>query len=274
MSDATLAKVSKAAAAKAATPQLTLADYIERQKGELERALPQHVNADHFIRVALNAAKDPRSKLHECSTVSVLSGLMQSAVLGLEIGDVRGQAYLIPRAKQAVFQVGYRGYIDLAWRAGITIDTQVVRDGDRFDFELGTTPRLVHRPALDDDERDATAFYAVAFFGDGRPPIFDVKSNAQMIRHRAKFAARKADDAPWWTDFEAMGRKTMIRLLLGRLPMSVELRNAYEADTVPTVLAPIAEPPRHADGLAALEAEAVSEQAADAPSEGQTDQHA
>lgn len=73
-----------------------------------------------------------------------------------------------------------------------------------------------------------------------------------MERHRDRFASRKADDAPWWSDFDAMGRKTMIRRLLGRLPMSVELRDAFEADTQAPVPTQIAAAPAQADQIPVL----------------------
>jgi recombination protein RecT len=254
-----LEKVDAAAQGKGA---LTLYEYIERQQGEIARALPRTINMtpEYFVRVALTFAKNPKSQIHGCDVKSVLAGLMEAASLGLTVDGVRGQAYLVPRksgnSKIATFQIGWKGLVTLAGRSGITVAASAVREGDFLEYQKGSHPRIDHKPSLDgdDDEDLITSFYAVATFPDGRPPAFDIKSRAWMEKFRDQFAARKADNAPWWVHFEAMGRKTMIRRVLGDLPVDVEVRDALARDAegfqaaTPT---PFAETPEPAvvDGL-------------------------
>jgi recombination protein RecT len=238
-----LEKVDAAAQGKGT---LTLLEMIDRQATQIEKALPAHVDRDRFVRIAITAINKPNSKLHQCEPLSVIAGMMDAAQLGLEISDVTGQAYLIPRKvggrMVATFQVGYQGLIDMAARYGITVAADSVRIGDQISYQKGTHAELVHVPNIDVDDEDdpdkIRAFYAIAYFEDGRRPMFDIKSKGWMERHRAKFAARKADDAVWWVHFEAMGIKTMIRRLLKQLPTSAELRTAIEKDTVAFVQSP------------------------------------
>src|SRR5262245_19004643 len=144
----------------------TLRDAVKRSERQFALALPGHVDAGRFLRASLTALNTV-PKLNECTEQSVLAGLMQAAQLGLEVSDVRGQAYLIPRwdskdrVNKASFQLGYRGMIDLAARAGITVDWDVIHDNDAYEFERGTNARLVHRPTLGDPGRPV-AYYAVA----------------------------------------------------------------------------------------------------------------
>ena len=206
----------------------------DRMQKQFEMALPRHISAARFTRIALTALRlNPR--LLTCSQPSVLGGLMQAAQLGLEISDVRGQCYLIPRMNrklggmEATFQLGYRGMIDLAGRGGITVEPREVREGDRFDYEYGTDSHLTHKPALE-DRGEVVAFYAVAHFPDGRRPSFEVMSRSEMEGHRDRFQSSKGGDNPWSEHFEAMGRKTMVRRLLNYLPLPVEVQSAIEAD--------------------------------------------
>jgi recombination protein RecT len=159
--------------------------------------------------------------------------------LGLEVADVRGQCYLIPRkdsragVMKASFQLGYRGMIDLAARSGITVSCEDVCEGDHLDYSLGSHRHLVHRPNLN-DRGDAYAYYAVATFADRREPEFKIMGRDEIERHRDRFAATQVKDSPWTEHFDAMARKTVIRALLNYLPVSVELRDAVHADAINT----------------------------------------
>ncbi len=229
-------KIEQAAVAKRAP---TLADMIEKQKEQIGRALPKHVDSDRFVRIALSQVKNPRSGLQSCDPMSVIVGLMDAAQLGLEVDGVQGQAYLVPRrvgGKQvATFQIGWQGYKDLAFRAaGITVAADTVREGDHFRFSRGTEMVVEHVPDIDSDDSPIRAFYAVAEFPDGRKP-FEVKSMRWMEEFRDRFAASKHERSPWVQHFEAMAHKTMIRRLLKTLPLSAEIRQAVAADERPYV---------------------------------------
>jgi recombination protein RecT len=209
----------------------TLRDAIKRSEGQFAMALPRHVSPDRFLRSALTAI-NVVPRLADCTQTSILAGLMQAAQLGLEVADVRGQAYLIPRkvkgVYQASFQLGFRGMIDLAARAGITVDVDVICEGDKYDYERGTAPRLYHKPTLA-DRGETIAYYAVGTFSDGRPPSFVIMGRSEVEKHRDKFASSrdyntKEITGPWVDHFDAMALKTVVRKLLNYLPTTVELR--------------------------------------------------
>lgn len=217
---------------------LTLRDAIKKTEQQFAMALPSHVDSGRFVRAALTAINTV-PKLAECTQTSILAGLMQAAQLGLEVADVRGQAYLIPRwngrlkVNEAAFQLGYRGMIDLAARSGITIDVDEICEGDTYRFQRGTNPNLEHVPTLG-KSGPAIAYYAVAHFADGRPSTFAIAGRPKMEEHRDKFASSKNKEGvifgPWADHFDAMARKTVVRKLLGYLPVSVELGQAVAVD--------------------------------------------
>lgn len=209
----------------------TLRDAIKRSEGQFAMALPRHVSPDRFVRASLTALNTvPR--LAECTQTSILAGLMQAAQLGLEVADVRGQAYLIPRkvkgVMQANLQLGFRGMIDLAARAGITVDVDVIHENDTYDYQRGTDPKLYHKPTLG-DRGAPVAYYAVANFADGRRASFVIMGRNEVEQHRDKFASSrdyntKEITGPWVDHFDAMAVKTVVRKLLNYLPTSAELR--------------------------------------------------
>lgn len=236
-----LEKASNDAAEKksvAGAQALTMRDAIKAMGPQWQNALPKHVTVERFTRAALTALGTV-NKLAQCTQQSVLAGLTQAAQLGLEVSDVRGQCYLIPRLIQgqmtATFQLGYRGMIDLAARSGIDVAAEEIHEFDDYDFSLGTNRFLRHKPPLLTPRGEAIAYYATGSFADGRTPAFNIMSRIEVEEHRDKFASQKSGGkitGPWVEHFDAMARKTVIRALLNYLPVSVELREAVKSDAV------------------------------------------
>jgi len=221
----------------------TLVDMVNDMEAEFARALPLATSAKRFVRIALTTLRT-NPKLMTCTAQSVLGGLMQAAQLGLEISDVLGEAFLVPRTNrrlgtvEATFQLGYRGLINLAGRSGVTVDPHEVYAPDEFDFRYGTEAYLHHTPVLD-RQGDVTAFYAVALFPGDRQPQFTVMSARQMEEHRDKFASDSRDNSPWHTNYVAMARKTVVRRLLTYLPMAPEASTGLAADAHVVTASPV-----------------------------------
>jgi recombination protein RecT len=218
----------------------TLRELIRKMEPQFRNALPAHVDSGRFVRMCLTAVSPQRgSRLLECEPTSVLAAMTQAAQLGLEIDAVRGQAYVVPRwnsqskTYEAVFQLGYRGLIDLAGRAGIIVSAADVHATDHFSFEKGLVPQLTHRWQMGADRGPVIGYYAIAALPDGRRE-FELLSVTEAAEFRDRFAAAKSKQGsivgPWADHFDAMARKTAIRRLLNYLPVSVELLDAMQAD--------------------------------------------
>ena len=218
------------AGARDDTRPRTFQELLKAQQKSIERALPQSMSADRFLRVALTEA-NRTPMLRQCTHESILGGLMLSAQLGLEIGSALGQCYLIPRRLKgeltATFQIGYRGYQELAARNGWVVTTGAVRPGDEFDWQDGTNPYLVHRQT---GEWDATPewYWAVAR-KDGYPPVFQVWSHKRVIAHRDRFV-QKWQQTPWADNEEAMARKTVAAAVSRGLQLAPEAQHAVQLD--------------------------------------------
>ena len=205
-------------------PQEKFRSLLERMKGELAKALPRHLTPDRMIRLALTVyGRD--SKLQQCSPDSALVAVVQAAQLGLELDPILGHAYLIPRKGVATLLVGYRGYLELARRSGQVSQfyAHVVHERDSFSFSYGTNLHLEHVPA-DGDAGPPVKVYAFLRLKDGS---FDLEvipwSKVLMMQ-----AEHGKNGGPWKTHLEEMARKSAIRALAKRCPLSAEFQRAAD----------------------------------------------
>lgn len=188
---------------------------------------------ERMMRLVASAIR-ANPKLGECNPLSLLGALMASAQMGLEPNTPLGQAYLIPFENRRAgtvnceLVIGYKGYIDMAWRSGrmVGIHADVVHEGDDFEFEYGCDAHLKHRPGTTQGE-PLYAYAHVKLAGGGA--VFCVLPWSRVIEKRDSSQGYKAAmkfnfDNPWKTSLSRMARKAAIRELFngGSVPMSVE----------------------------------------------------
>jgi recombination protein RecT len=193
---------------------------------QIERALPNAISPDRFLRIALTELRINPTLLM-CTPESVIGSIIQSAQLGLELDRVLGQAYLIPYKNneagtwECQFQPGYRGYIQLSRNSGEikSLGAQVVHDGERFAYEHGTEPFLRHQPNDEYEETPISHVYAVVHYTNGGFD-FEVMSKAGVEKIRSR---SRAPNSPAWTkDWSEMAKAKVLRRLAKRLPGSAQ----------------------------------------------------
>ena len=257
-----MAKKEDVKKAVAKTENLSIEKLIEKSAKELGKALPAHMRPERITRIALTTLR-MNKKLYSCDPYSFLGALFQSAQLGLE-PNVEGQAYIIPYANKAQFQIGYKGYVELFYRhlKAISIDMQSVYENDTFEYQYGTEAKLVHVPALKDRGK-VVAYYAVAKMKDGAN-AFKVMSREDCEKH-GKQHSKTFKNGPWQTDFDAMAKKTVLIQLMKLLPKSIEIQKALAMDeTVKSnVMADMFDVPDETDWEEATETEAEVEEPED-----------
>ncbi len=210
-----------------AGPGGDLVSLLRRQEAAIAAALPRHVSPERFTRVALTALRTTRN-LDRVTPASFLGCLMTAAQLGLEPNTPLGHAYLIPFKDECTFILGYKGIIDLARRNGVSIVARTVYDGDDFTVDYGLDESIVHRPTLG-DRGDPIAYYGIARWDGGH--MVQIATVADIEQRRARSKASKT--GPWTTDFDAMAKKTTVRMMAPYLPLSVEMATAVAADERP-----------------------------------------
>jgi recombination protein RecT len=204
----------------------TIRDLFVKNMSSIEQVLPKHLTADRLMKVAM-VAISRNQKLLNCTPMSLLQSVMASAELGLDFTPGLGYAYLVPYGNQCTFITGYRGMIDLVRRSGqiTSIEARLVYDGDEFNYEYGTDPKITHRPKSGiNPKNDNVIFaYTVCRFKDGGTQ-FEVMSRPEInaIRERSKASS----NGPWVTDFGEMAKKTVVRRMVKYLPATIEISKA------------------------------------------------
>lgn len=214
------------AVAKKEEKPKTIFDLIQLSKKQFNNALPQHINTDRFVRIAITTIR-LNPKLAKCNPESLIGALMVSAQLGLEPGTL-GQCYLIPFENKKAgtvecqFQIGYKGLIELLRRSGQLSDiySYTVYENDDFNIEYGLSRTLVHKPNFN-DRGEIKGFYAVAILKDGAK-AFEYMTKDEITKHEEKYRKGSYKNDVWNKNFEEMAQKTVVKKLLKWLPISVE----------------------------------------------------
>lgn len=182
------------------------------------------------------------SKLQECKPMSLIYAGIKATALDLPLDQNLGLAYVIPykckTGTEAQFQLGYKGFIQLAIRSGQfrTINVTEVHDGELQSEDMITGEITFKRMQ---NREDLPVVGYVAFFAltNGFNKMLYM-TIAEMKKHALRYSQTYSSSKDWvkasskWTtDFDAMAKKTVLKLLLNRYaPLSVEMRDAIKAD--------------------------------------------
>lgn len=225
------AAVVRAETAARNDPRKVIKAEVERYKPEVERALPPGFvgGAERFNRTILSMiATDKSGQLAKCSPKSIIGAAMQAAQLGLTPGPL-GEAWIIGYGGEATFQLGYKGLIALAARAGISVRAHTVCVQDEFSYELGLEPTLRHVPAT--GERGAGVYwYAVARHMDSNRLMGFAVLDRHMVDKRRK--ANRGKSPAWDQWYDEMALSKAVREVCRFLPLTVEMATALASDGV------------------------------------------
>jgi recombination protein RecT len=214
--------------AVATRPQDTIQHLLSSEdfKKKVALAIPRHLSADRFARIALVAInKNP--KLVGCTKASLFQCLYDLSALGLEPDGRR--AHLIPYGDKCTLIIDYKGIAELVRRSGEVSDlhADIICDGDEFSYCFGTGSHLKHKIELRKPRGEVIGAYSYVRLKDGTDS-FDVmgKDEVEAIRKRS----RSGSSGPWVTDWNEMAKKTVFRRHSKWLPLSPDLRDAIEKD--------------------------------------------
>lgn len=183
--------------------------------------------------------------LQDCEPMPLMFTALKATALELPLDPNLGFAYIIPYKNGRTgktdpqFQIGYKGFIQLAIRSGQFEDINVrdVRDGEIIgeDFLSG---KLQFR-MLRENRKQAKVIGYVSYFkllnGFSKMAYWTVE---ELYQHAGKYSQTYSADkrygkksSRWSIDFDAMARKTALKLLISKYaPLSVEMQNAIKYD--------------------------------------------
>jgi recombination protein RecT len=229
------------------------------------------VKAQRFV-TAITSAVAVNPLLQECDPATILSGALLGESLGLSPSPQLGQYYLVPfnntkkGCKDAQFQLGYKGYVQLALRSGYYKKLNVfsVKAGELKKWDPITEELEIE--LIDDDEirekTESIGYVATFTYQNGFAKTIywsRKKMEAHALRYSKGYAARKGYTF-WEKDFDAMAYKTMLRQLISKWGiMSIDLQTAFEQDVIveepdyletePPTLAPVTDIPQIAEDI-------------------------
>ena len=196
---------------------------LERQFDPLvphfQQVLGQTMPVERLIRTVM-VSVERNDKLLECNRQTLFNSAMSAAVLGIEVDGITGQGFLIPYAKRAQLVIGYKGFNTIGARADLTITGEVVRQGDFFDYDLGSGEVHHKKPVGNSQGRIIQAWARAAH--NNRPPVLVVMDIDELLEIKAKSPGARKPDSPWndpGIGFAAMCSKTAKRRLARSLPM-------------------------------------------------------
>lgn len=211
--------------------------------------------------------------LKDCTSPSIVNAALLGEALNLSPSPQLGQFYMVPfnnnkkGCREAQFQLGYKGYVQLAERSGYykKLNVLPIKEGELIRYD--PLNEEIEVDLIEDDlireETPTVGYYAMFEYENGfRKTMYWTKR--KMLAHADKYSQafsagptvistkkgdfhkvsfedyekgnyRKEDEwmysSFWYKDFDGMAMKTMLRQLISKWGiMSIDLQTAIEKD--------------------------------------------
>lgn len=223
-------------------PKFSIAIQSDMYKNLINQTLGDKERATRFI-ASISSAVATNQALQECDAGTILSGALLGESLNLSPSPQLGQYYLVPfndskkGYKVAQFQLGYKGYIQLAIRSGQykKLNVLAIKKGELVKYDP-LNEEIEVNLIEDEEEREneeTVGYYAMFEYTNGfRKSLYWSKS--KMEKHALKYSngyKAKKGYTYWEKDFDGMAYKTMLRQLISKWGiMSIDLQQAVEKD--------------------------------------------
>lgn len=233
-------------------------DAVKRQINQVVRGK----NGARFISSIVSAVQSTPS-LKECSSPSIVNAALLGEALNLSPSPQLGQFYMVPFAnkkkgtKEAQFQLGYKGYVQLAKRSGVykKMNVETIREGELVRYD--PLEEVIEINLIEDDEiREKTpviGYYAMFEEINGFRKVM-YWSKKKMLAHAERYSQAFSKNGGaqslklleegripekdlwkyssfWFKEFDVMACKTMLRQLISKWgTMSIDLQTAIDKD--------------------------------------------
>lgn len=184
--------------------------------------------AQGFVSSVINTANN-NQLLKNADPQTILSAAIVAASLDLPIDPNLGFSYIVPYKGQAAFQMGYRGYIQLALRTGQYTRMNIVAV---YENQFKSFNALTEELDADFSVLGTGTVKGFAFFfrmvNGFEKTVFEFKEN--LMEHGKKYS-KTFNNGPWKTNEDEMCMKTLIKQTLKRWGMlSIEMQTAIKTD--------------------------------------------
>lgn len=248
---------------KSQNNEMKLSVYL--QNDAVKRQINQVVggkNGTRFISSIVSAVQSTPA-LQECTSPSIVNAALLGEALNLSPSPQLGQFYMVPfdnkkkGCKEAQFQLGYKGYIQLAIRSGYykKLNVIAIKQGELVHYN--PLDEEIEVNLIEDDiireETPTEGYYAMFEYENGFKKTL-YWSKKKMLAHAEKYSFAfykngggkalellEQNKIPekdlwkyssfWFKDFDGMAMKTMLRQLISKWGiMSIDLQTAIDKD--------------------------------------------
>ena len=168
--------------------------------------------------------------LKTCDPMSVISAAAVAAALDLPITPGLGFAHIVPYSGAAQFQIGWKGFVQLAMRTGQykTMNHTAIYEGQLKKLDPFTGDMEFVEPRASEQVIGYLFFFRLV---NGFEKYFYM-TKAECEAHGKRYSrSYKAGKGLWVDDFDAMALKTVVKLGLSKYGvLSVEMQRAFEMD--------------------------------------------
>lgn len=215
------------------TPLQSFKNSLIESRAALEKLLGNDV--DKFIQIAGNfveQSKD-RDKILNATRPTLFAAINKAAQCRLYIDGQ--EASLVVFKDTVTMMTGYKGILKMVRNSGelSSINAGVVYEKDTFEYYVDEKgEHITHKPAFTEDRGKPTMTYCIARTKGTDEPYVEVMTEKEVDACKKQSAAVKyGGDTPWNGPFaDEMRKKTVLRRISKRLPMSTDLNMAIHAD--------------------------------------------
>jgi len=233
------------------TPSQQFRAELDRMNDQFAAALPSHIKPEKFARVVMTAVlSDPA--ILQADRQSLLESAIRAAQDGL-LPDKREGAFVVFNAKvngewikKVQWMPMIAGIIKRVQQSGEIkmLTARVVYGGDHFRTWIDDQGEHVeYEPSEEQDTDTIRRVFAMATTTDGA--VYVEPLSAKDVE-KIRSVSRSKDKGPWVDWWEEMAKKSAIRRLAKRLPLSTDLHDLirrddgfYDLSQVPEPAAPL-----------------------------------
>lgn len=179
------------------------------------------------------------SLLQECQPSTIMYAGIKAVGLNLALDSNLGYCYVLPykdnkkKTTVATFQLGYKGYVQLAMRSGQfkCLNVGDVREGEIIDEDYLSGEIKFKKLAKGREKAKVIGYFAYMKLLNGFEKTLYMTVE-ELKEHGLKYSQTFKRGFGLWSDaFPSMCQKTVVKFLLNRYaPLSIEMETAMKAD--------------------------------------------
>jgi recombination protein RecT len=198
----------------------------ENVKKKFEEVLGRNANA--YVSSILTTINS-NQLLQKASPESIYQSAMVAASLNLPINQSLGFAWIVPYGQQAQFQLGWRGFVQLAQRTGQYLNINVITI---YKTQFVSFDPLSEKLVCDfSKEPGADIAGFAAYFELLNGFTKTVYWPMERVTAHGKRYSKSFSNGPWKSNFEEMAQKTVLKNALSKWGiMSIEMQQALKYD--------------------------------------------